>query len=75
MSILVDVCGWDREKKKKGRWKEKGRGRKQKKNRENILTLFFSFFSSRCELALVVLQAGTTSCAHAISKGLVAQAY
>lgn len=76
MSALVDVCGWDREK-QKGRGKEKGRGRKQEKNREDMFTLFlfFFFFTSRCELALVVLQADTTCCAHAISKGLVAQAY
>lgn len=71
MSILVNVCGWDREKERR---KEKGRGRKQEKNR-GYVNFFFSFFLSRCELALVVLQAGTTCCAHAISKGLVAQAY
>lgn len=43
MSILVNVCGWDREKEKERR-KEKGRGRKQEKNREDMLTFFFSFF-------------------------------
>ena len=68
----MDVCGWDRET-ERGRGKEKGRGRKQEKNREDMFTLFF-FLASRCELAMVVFQADTT-CAHAISKVLVARAY
>lgn len=51
------------------KWEEAG------KEQREYLKFFVFFFLSRCEVALVVLQAGTTSCAHAISKGLVAQAY
>lgn len=55
--------------------KKERQGRKQENNRGDRFTLLV-FFLGRCELDfLVVLQADTTSCAHTISKGLVAQAY
>lgn len=63
MGALVDVCGWDRKKKKRERERER-QGRKQEENREGMFTLFFFFPPSRCELALVVLQADATCCAH-----------
>lgn len=45
-----------------------------KEQREYVFYFGLGFFASRCELALVVLQVDAT-CAHAISKGLVVQAY
>lgn len=62
MGALVDVCGWDRKKKKRERERER-QGREQEENREGMFTFFF-FFPSRCKLALVVLQADATCCAH-----------
>lgn len=64
---------------RKGKAKEGAR--KEQRGYDVVFLMFFFyyyffFFSilSRCELALVVLQADTT-CAHAISTGLAVQAY
>lgn len=68
--LWMHVSGTEKE---KGGGKRKA-GQESKKRTERICVHFF-FFASRYELAFVVLQAGTTCCAHTINKGLVAQTY
>lgn len=62
--VLLWMCVGGTERKKKGRGKEKGRGGSRKRTERVCLHFFFFFPPSRCELALVVLQADATCCAH-----------